>query len=150
MKDQQQIIPIAGLLATVAIAAYMVVQLNAQATTPIGDFSNAAVAEVHDGQGQVLLRGEFAAVSEEDDDLERKAKLESTGIDGDATGEAEIELSNETPGHQEVEFSVENLQPGTALTFLIDGQRVGQATVDRRGRAEMEIDIPVSGAGPSR
>jgi len=150
MHDREQFIPIAGFIATVAMAAYMVVQLSAQGEKPVGDFSSAAVAEVHDAQGRVLLRGAFAAVPEADNDIERKARLESTGIDADAIGEAEVEVSTEPPREQEIEFSVENLQPGTALIFLIDGQTIGSGTVDRRGRADVEIDLGEPGSAASR
>jgi len=141
MNDTRQIIPIAGLVATFAMSAYMVTQLSGQTAPPIGDVRTAAIAEVHDAQGQPLLRGEFMAVDEEDDDVERKATLAPTAGDADASGEAEIEFAKVTPAQQEVEFSVRNLQPGTMLTLLIDGQTIGQATVDRRGRAAVEIQI---------
>jgi hypothetical protein len=141
MNDTRQLIPIAGLVATFAMSAYMVTQLSGQSAPPTGDFRTAAIAEVHDAQGQPLLRGEFMAVEEEDDDVERKARLAPTGGDADANGEAEIEFANVTPAQQEVEFSVRNLEPGTMVTLLIDGQTIGQATVDRRGRAEVEIQI---------
>jgi hypothetical protein len=129
-----------------AVTAYMVVQLHGQ-TRPAGDFSNAVAAEVRDAQGQVILSGQFApAAAEEDDDLERKAVLSATAIDADAAGEAEIEVDN--PGQaaqgdaaQEIEFSVTNLTAGTRVTFFIDGQAIGQATVDPRGRAEFEIEV---------
>lgn len=140
MNDTRQIIPIAGMVATFVMAAYMVIQLSGQ-TVQSGDFRNATVAEVHDAQGQPLLRGQFAVAPEEDDDVERKAQLESIGSDADATGEAEVEFPKSNPAQQEVEFSVRNLEPGTALTFLIDGTTVGQAAADRRGRAEVEIEI---------
>jgi hypothetical protein len=139
MNDTRQVIPLAGLMATFAISAYMVIHLSAQAAAPAGDFRNATTAEVHDAQGLPILRGQFSAVDEEDDDVERKARLESVGTDTDATGEAEIEFRKNDPARQEVEFSVQKLEPGLALTFLIDGQTVGQATVDRGGRAEFEI-----------
>ena len=145
MNDTRQIIPLSGLLATFAMAAYMVIQLSGQSVEPAGDFRNAAVAEVHDAQGQPILRGQFAVAPEEDDDVERKAQLESIGSDTDAAGEAEIEFAKSNPAQQEIEFSVRNLEPGTALTFLIDGKPVGQASVDRRGRADIEIEI----AGPA-
>ena len=145
MTDKRQIFPIAGLFATMAVTAYMVVQLHGQ-TRPAGDFSNAVAAEVRDAQGQVILSGQFApAAAEEDDDLERKAVLSATAI-ADAAGEAEIEVDN--PGQaaqgdaaQEIEFSVTNLTAGTRVTFFIDGQAIGQATVDPRGRAELEIEV---------
>jgi hypothetical protein len=70
------------------------VQLYGQESTlPTGDFTNAAVAEVRDSNGQVLLRGSFAPVEEADDDIERKAALEAVGADVDAAGEAEVEFS---------------------------------------------------------
>lgn len=145
MNDKRQIVPIVGLAATAAFALYMVVQLNGQAPSA-GDFSNAAVAEVHDAQGQTILRGQFVQVQDDDDDdVERKAKLEP--VDGSAatSGEAEVEFEKNAPAQQEVEFSVKNLQAGSTVTFVIDGQTVGQATVSGRGRAELEIDVARSG-----
>ena len=76
MSDKRQWIPLGGLLATMAIAIYTVVQIHAQETGAItGDFTNAAAAEVRDVKGQVILRGDFAPVEEADDDIERKAVL---------------------------------------------------------------------------
>lgn len=147
MNNKRQIIPVAGLLGTAGLAVYMVTQLHAQATLPTGDFRNATVAEVQDGQGQVVLRGEFALAAEQDeDDVERKADLRPAGSDPDAAGKAEIEFSQNAASVQEIEFSVRNLAPGTPVTFLIDGQVIGQASADRRGRAELEIDVRTSAA----
>ena len=146
MTSRRQWIPVAGLLAVFAAAVYMVVQLNAQTQPVTGDFSNAATAEVRDAQGQVVLRGQFAAV-EEDDDVERKATLESTGIDADAQGEAEVEFAKDAPAQQEIEFSIRNVQPGATFTFVIDGRDVATATADRRGRAEVELDVAAAAGG---
>ena len=147
MSSKRQIIPIAGLVGTVALAVYMVAQLHAQATQPTGDFTNAATAEVQDAQGQILLRGQFAIADEQDDDdVERKAPLQPAGADADAAGEAEVEFSKTAPTKQEIEFSVRNLAAGTSVTFIIEGQPIGQASVDRRGRAELEVDVPIPGA----
>jgi hypothetical protein len=60
------------------------------------------------------LRGHFAAANEQDDDIERKAALQPTGADTDATGEAEVELAKSAPTQQEIEFSVRNLAAGTS------------------------------------
>lgn len=150
MTSKRQMIPLAGLAATVAMAVYMIAQLNGQQATPTGDFTNATTAEVRDAQGQVLLRGQFAAVEEEDDDVERKAQLQSTGADPDAVGEAEVEFSRTAPAEQEIEFSVRNVAPGTALTFVIDGTEIASATADNRGRAEAELDVRTAGASGSR
>jgi hypothetical protein len=144
------VIPVAGLLATIAGAGYMVAQLHGQSTTPTGDYTSASVAEVRDAQGQVVLRGQFAVADEEDDDLERKATLEQTGVHANATGEAEVEFAKAAPTVQEVEFSARNLPPGAVFTFVIDGQDVATATADRRGNAEVELDVRLPGAPSSR
>jgi hypothetical protein len=141
MDDKRQIIPVAGLLATVIAAVYMVVQLSGQAGTPSGDFTNAQVAEVRDAQGQTVLSGQFQPADEEDDDVERKAVLAPTGVDADATGEAEVEFSKDAPADQEVEFSVRNVSPHAVLTFVIDGTAVATAKADASGRAELELDV---------
>ena len=147
-----QIIPVIGLLATMGAAGYMVVQLNAQATAIQGDFSTATIAEVRDAQGVVVLRGTFATVDEDDDDVERKAVLEQAGADTGGSGTAEIEISmrNGVPGEQEIEFEVRNLAPRTPLTFAIDGRDVATATTSDRGSAEVELDVPVAGATTGR
>ena len=150
MKDKRQVIPVLGLAATIAFAVYMVVQLNGQERVAAGNFTNAATAEVRDAQGQVVLRGQFAQADEDDDDVERKAMLQPTGAVADAAGEAEVEFAKASATRQEIEFSVRNLQAGVAFTFVIDGVDVATATADRRGRAEVEIDVPLPGTTASR
>jgi hypothetical protein len=150
MKDKRQVIAVVGLVATIAAAVYMVVQLDGQETATAGNFTNAATAEVRDAQGQVLLRGQFVLADEEDDDIEKKATLQPTGVDPDAAGEAEVEFAKVAPTKQEIEFSVRNLQGGAAVTFVIDGIEVATATADRRGRAEVEVDVPLPGTTASR
>ena len=150
MKNRRQLIPIVGLIVTMAVAVYMVAQLNGQEAPPTGDFSNAATAEVRDAQGQVILRGQFALADEDDDDIERKATLQTTGVDADAVGEAEVEFAKAAPAKQEIEFSVRNVQAGAAYTFVIDGVDVATATADKRGRAEADLDIRLPGTTASR
>ena len=98
--------------------------------------------EIRDAQGRGVLQGQFVASPEDEDDIEREAPLKPTGIDPDAAGEAEVEWPK-TGGPQEIEFSVRNLAAGTVIRFVIDNQVVGEASVDRRGRAKLEIDLPV-------
>jgi hypothetical protein len=150
MKNKMQVIPAVGLLCTVAVVGYMVVQLNAQSTAPSGDLTQASIAEVRDAQGQVVLRGQFAVAEEEDDDIERKATLTQTGVDADAAGEAEVEFAKTAPTVQEVEFAARNLQPGATFTFAIDGQDLATATADRGGKAEIELEVRLPGAPASR
>ena len=139
--NTRQWIPVGGLLVTIAVAVYMVVQLNGQAPAPAGDFTNAATAQVRDSQGQVVLQGQFMPPVEEDGGVERRATLAPTGVDADAAGEAEVEFAKTAPTEQEVEFSVTNLAPGATFTFVIDGIDIAAATTDRRGRAEVELDV---------
>lgn len=146
MSDKRRRIPITGLLATVAAAIYLAVQINSQGTAaPTGDFTNATVAEVKDAQGQVVLQGQFGVSEEDDDDIERKATLTSTA-NANAAGEAEVEFARSAPATQEIEFSVRGLQAGATFTFVIDGQDVATATADERGTAEVDLDISMPGA----
>jgi hypothetical protein len=143
MAEKRQIIPLAGLLATMGIAAYMVVQMHGQAALS-GDFSNAAVAEVRDAQGQVVLRGDFVLTDEADDDVERRAVLAPLDGARGASGEAEVEISRNNASVQEVEFSVKGLAPNTVLSFSIDAVQVAQATTDAGGDVEVELDVAMT------
>jgi hypothetical protein len=145
MENTRQWIPVGGLLATIIAAMYMVVQLNGQSPTPTGDFTNAATVQVRDGQGQVVLQGQFMPPVEEDGGLERRATLTGTGIDADATGDAEVEFAKTTPTDQEVEFTVENLQANASFTFVIDGTDITTAMTDRQGRADVELEVRMPG-----
>jgi hypothetical protein len=146
--DRRHGIGIGGLLAIMAVAGGTSVQLAGQTPTISSDFTNAATAEVRDAQGQVVLRGQFVLADEDDDDVERQAALEPTGVDDDASGEVEIEFSKVSPAEQEIEFSVRNLQPGATFTFVIDGTDLATATANGRGRAEVELDVWIPGTAP--
>lgn len=145
MNNTRRIISIAGILATFAASAYMVVQLRAQQGSPTADLTNATMAEVRDTAGQVVLRGQFTLVEEEDSDVERKAELKPAGSDTDAAGEAEVEYAKASPKTQEVEFSVRNLQAGVAYTFVVDSTEVATVTADKNGRAEVELEVRMPG-----
>ena len=147
MTDRKQFFPLAGLALTVGIGLYMVAQLAGQRASIEGDFTAAAQAEVRNPQGQVLLRGAFVLVDENDgeDEIERRVTFQPTEIDPDAAGEAEVEFVKSKPGDQEIEFSVRNLEPGLVLGFVIDGRQVATATVDKKGRAETEFVAKIKG-----
>jgi hypothetical protein len=141
MKAKRHWIPLVGSIAAVAIAAVIVTDLYAQ-KAPAGDYSKAATAEVRDAQGQVILRGQFALVDAGDEeDVERKAGLEPTGIDPDAAGEAEVEVSKEHAAEQEIELAIRNVQASAAFTFVIDGKEIATITADRRGRADVDLEV---------
>jgi hypothetical protein len=148
MGTTRQWIPAGGLLATIAAAGYAVVQLSAQTQPPTGDFTNASTAFVRDAQGQTVLQGRFMAPVEEDGGLELRATLAPAGSDADASGEAEVEFAKASVTTQEVEFTVRNLQPDANFVFAIDGTDVASAKTDRRGRADVELDVRMPGSAP--
>ena len=148
MQLNNQFIPIVGLGVIIAAGAYMVVHLHSQEANAIrGNFTNAQQAEVRDAQGQAILQGPFVQVDEEDEDMERKAALKATGIDPDASGEAEVEFAKAAPTSQEIEFTLRGLDPGAAYTLVIDGQSLTTVKADTRGRVEIELDVKPAEAG---
>ena len=122
--------------------------LNEQDTAQVeANFTNAAVAEVRDGQGTVVLRGEFVLAAEEDDDVERKAMLKATGPDADASGDAEVEFPKTAVVVQEVEFSTKNLTPGATYAFVIDGKTVATEKTSKDGSASVDLKVRMPAAG---
>ena len=137
-------IPIAGLLATMGVAAYMVVQLSGQAAGGVtGNFTNATFAEIRDTQGRAVLQGQFAVNAEDDDDTERKAALKPTALDADAAGEAEVDWPKDG-GPQEIEFSATGLEPGGKFVCVIDGRELATVTADKKGKVELELEVKIS------
>ena len=143
MAKKVHIVSIAGLIAIAAASSIAVAQLNGEAAQSIaGDFRNAAVAEVHDAQGQVLLRGSFAPVDTDDEgEIERLAPLTAVQSQVTAKGEAEVEYQTDTPNEQEVELSLTGLAAGTEIAFVIDGTKIGTAKADNRGRVSLELAV---------
>jgi hypothetical protein len=150
MIKTRQTFAVGGLLAVIAMAAYMVVQLSAQNPAPSADLRNAQTAELRDAQGQVVLSGQFVAVEEDDDDVERKAVMQPTGADADAAGEAEVEFAKDAPTEQEVEFAGRSLQAGARYTLMIDGVEVAAGSADRGGELEVEQAVGIPGAAAAR
>ena len=108
------------------------------------------MAEIRDAQGRTVLQGQFAVNPEDDDDIERKATLKSTGVDADAAGVAEVEYAKTGEVNQEVEFSATGLEVGAKFTCVIDGQTVATVTADKSGKAEVEVDIKLTSPSASR
>ena len=148
----------AGLLAR-RHRVYMVVQLNGQGTALTGNFTNAAAPKCGMHRGKSCFRDSSSLAEEDDDDTERKAALEPTGIDADAAGEAEVEFCKAAPATQEIEFSVSGLQPGATFTFVDRRAGVATATADRVARLKWKSTSACPGSrlgtrtrctGPSR
>ena len=139
---------LAALITVIALGSALGIYLNAQSTAEFqANFTNAAVAEVRDGQGTVVLRGDFVLAAEEDDDVERKAALKAAGPDTDATGDAEVEFPKAGVVVQEVEFSVKNLTPGGTYAFVIDGNAVATKKTGSDGSASVDLKVKMPAAG---
>jgi hypothetical protein len=147
MTAREQMVP-ATALAIMAIASCSVFRSEPDIVHPESiDFTSAAAAEVRNAQGQVVLSGRFVETSD-DNESERSATLSPTGIDADASGEAEVEVSGTgNDRRQEVEFSVVNVEPRSVVTFVIDGKTFVTATADDRGRASAERRVPLPATG---
>lgn len=144
MNTKLKLAAVTGALALAAAGTVAIAQLNGeQAPVVAGDFRNAAVAEVHGTQGQVLMRGSFApADSDDEGEVERLAPLTAVAAEfNNARGEAEVEYQTDTPTEQEVELSLTGVPSGTEIGFVIDGQRIATARADNRGRISLELTV---------
>ena len=134
-----------GLAVTTAVAVAMVINLSGNQTANIsGDFRNAVTAEIRDAQGKVLLRGTFAPVGNDADNIERLATLTATPDGGQAKGDAELEYKKAEPNTQEIEFEVTGVPARAIVTLVLDGKDVISATADDKGAAEAEFDVPIT------
>jgi hypothetical protein len=145
--NKVQIALLSAFAAVCAATTVAVVQLNGEQAAPItGDFRNAAVAEVHDTQGYVLLRGTFAPVESDDEgEVERLATMTPAAPEVKASGEAEVEYETNAPSEQEVELTLTGVTAGAEINFVIDGQRVATAKADQRGRVSIEVAVKAGG-----
>ena len=143
MNGKVQALSIVGLASIIVATSLAVARLSGEQSAVVaGDFRNASVAEVHDGQGNVVLRGSFAPVESDDEgEIERVARLTATSGQTTPAGEAEVEYQTDAPQEQEVEFTLTGLSEGNDVALVIDGQRVGTAKPDRRGRVSIEFAV---------
>jgi hypothetical protein len=149
MLSLRKAVLVAAILAA-AMTGYVVAIFNAQeSTVESADFRNAVTAEIRSSQDEVVLRGTFMLVEEEDDDIERKAALAATA-GGEVMGEAEVEFATEMPAAQEVEFAARGLVAGAAYTLVVDGREVATVAADPRGRIAIELEVPLPGAPSSQ
>jgi hypothetical protein len=145
LRPRQAVLLVAT-LAIIALTGYVVVRFNAQEpTVQSADLRNAVAAEIRNAEGEVVLRGTFRLVEEEDDDIERKAALAPT-TGGEVMGEAEVEFAAEMPVEQEVEFTARGLTAGATYVLVADGREITSVAADPRGRIAIEFNVPLPGA----
>ena len=144
MNKKLKLVALTGALALAAVGTMTIAQLDGEQTASIaGDFRNAAVAEVHGPQGQVLMRGSFApADSDDEGEVERLATLTAVAPEfNTAKGEAEVEYETAAPSEQEVELTLTGVPAGTDIALVIDGQSIASTKADNRGRVSLEIAV---------
>lgn len=139
-------IPLLGMLLVVGYAAVRVVTTDADEIkqalpATLSNLAEIKRVEVKDAAEQILLSGDFGAPAARGNEFEREAVLATTGVDADATGAAEIEISTKTDGviEKEFELTVERLAAGATYKLLVDQQEVASFTTDHRGNAELEL-----------
>lgn len=119
-------LPIAALLFAAALSA-----CSDSATGPLDAFSNAAA-----------LRGSSSSPNSPTTDRIRLiAQLSppAAGTFRSAKGKAKWD-SRDANSKREIEYEVEHLQPAMAVEFFLDGVRVGSATTNMYGQAEIEFE----------
>ena len=142
----KRLIPVIGMFVIFAFATIAVVrgddeEIEKPMPSGIGNLAEARLVEVKDAGGQVILSGNFAAAKESKKEVERSALLTPTGIDPDAQGIAEVEISKDkAPVKQEIELKVKQLAPAAAFTLVIDGHEVASFMTNSRGEAELEVE----------
>lgn len=99
------------------------------------------IVEIKGDDGSVILGGNFTMAMKPDGDVEGAAPFAASGVERDATGQAEIEISNRKNSFAEKELEVEvrNLAAHTSYTLFIDGQQVASIKTNHRGEAKLEM-----------
>jgi hypothetical protein len=151
MNRLRMLFPAIGMFAIFGLVGFKLGTLEAQSSPQaapavvLGDLSSAAIVQIRDPQGQVVLQGQFDR-DEEGDESEREAKLAATGVDADAEGKAEADVSRPgRPVEQELEVEVDKLSPNTRFLVVIDSREIAAITTDARGHAEQEWkSVPAS------
>jgi hypothetical protein len=106
----------------------------------LDDLAAVRLVEIKDAGGQVVLGGSFTMATKANGDIEGEATLAATGVDADAVGKAEVEVSTRNGNvDKELEVEVSKLAPGTTFNLFIDGQQAAVITTNPRGAAELEL-----------
>jgi hypothetical protein len=140
----KMILPVVGmfLLGCVVVAAVTgeVRELRQPLPASLDDLAAVRLVEVRDAAGQIVLRGSFTMATQTNGDVEGEATLAATGVDEDAAGKAEVEVSTRNGNvDKELEVEVSKLAPGTTFNLFIDGQQAAIITTNQRGAAELEM-----------
>jgi hypothetical protein len=148
----KMILPIVVMFLTLGYAAMAIVRGDSreikQPLPPFLDNLGAVkLVEIRDEGGRVILGGNFTLTTEKNGEVEGTALLAASGVDPDAVGEAEIEISNKKNSftEKELEAEVKNLAANTSYNLFIDGQQAASFKTNHRGAVELEMtNVPSS------
>ena len=106
----------------------------------LDDLAAVRLVEVRDAGGQTVLGGSFTMATKKNGDVEGEVTLAATGVDADAAGKAEVEVSKRDGNvEKELEVEVSGLAPGATFNLFVDEQQAAVITTDPRGHAELEM-----------
>lgn len=126
--------------ATISVLSHTVDEIKLPLPAALTNLGEVKAVEIRDAAGQVVLSGAFAAATSKNGSVERKANLTSTGVDADAIGKAEVEISSKNNvNEQELEVEVKRLNPAAEYKVFVDGQDAATFKTNAEGEAELEI-----------
>ena len=106
----------------------------------LADLSGAALVEIRDDKGTVVLSGEFRSRVDALGNTEKDADLGNRQGDS-VIGEVELEIPAPGRDHRrpELEVDIIHLAPRTHYTVVIDDRVVGTFITDDRGSVDFEL-----------
>ncbi|MCA1567629.1 MAG: hypothetical protein LC803_18670 [Acidobacteria bacterium] len=142
----KMILPIVVMFLTFGYAALAIVRSDSREIkqplpSSLDNLAAVKLVEIKDGGGRVILSGNFTVTTKYDGEIEEKSPLAATGVDPDARGVAEIEISNKKNSvtEKELEVEVRQLSAHTSYDLFIDGQQAASFKTNHRGEAELEM-----------
>lgn len=141
----KMVLPVVGMFLLVCAVSMAVMGESREIKQPLpqalDDLAATKLVEIKDASGRAVLSGSFTMVTKKNRDVEGDATLAATGVDADAAGMAEVEVSTKKDGSvaKELEVEVRNLTPATNFNLFIDGRQVAHFATDPRGAAELEM-----------
>ncbi|HEY0099533.1 MAG TPA: hypothetical protein VGB76_11340 [Pyrinomonadaceae bacterium] len=140
------VLPVVVMFLTFGYAALAIVRSSAgelkQPLPPsLDNLAASRLVEIRDVDGRVVLSGNFTLTTKRDGEIEGAAPLTASGVDPDAEGVAEIEISNEKNNvvEKELEIEVRNLAANSSYNLFIDGEQAATFKTNPRGVAELEL-----------
>jgi hypothetical protein len=140
----KMILPVVGmfLLGCVVVAAVRGEGREIKRPLPqsLDNLAAVRLVEIRDAAGRTVLGGSFTTATKKNGDIEGEATLAATGVDADAAGKAEVEVSTRGGNvDKELEVEVSKLAPGATFNLFVDGQEAAVITTNHRGAAELEM-----------